>query len=114
MYASLLISLLSEFIAILGKEWLNCYLRHVCGSITERCGNRQRKLDGLEKWHLWLVIEGLPVMLQITVLLLSYGLSRYIVMWSVNTSIASLLVALTAVPIAFYLVIAAAGTSSYD
>ena len=50
MYASLLISLLVAFVAMLGKQWLNRYMRNSGGSMIERCGDRQRKFDGIEKW----------------------------------------------------------------
>jgi len=112
LYASLLISLFAAFIAMLGKQWLNRYLRHVGGSMTERCGDRQRKLDGLEKWSFRLLIEGLPIMLQITLLLLGCGLSRH--MWSVNTSVAGVVIAFTALTFVFYLVVVVAGARSYD
>ena len=49
MYANLLISLLAAFVAMLGKQWLNRYLRNSGGLVIERCGDRQRKCDGLEK-----------------------------------------------------------------
>ena len=52
MYASLVMSLLAAFVAMLGKQWLNRYLRNSGGSMIERCGDRQRKYDGLEKWPL--------------------------------------------------------------
>lgn len=96
---------------MLGKQWLTRYLRHVGGSIPERCGDRQRKLGGLEEWYFRLVIEGLSILLQITLLLLSWGLSRYT--WSLNTSVAGLVVALTALPVVFYLVIVVASSFSY-
>ena len=57
MYTSLLISLLAAFIAVLGKWRLDRYLRNSGGSMIERCGDRQRKCDGLEKWPLDLFIE---------------------------------------------------------
>ena len=112
MYASLLISLLAAFVAMLGKQWLNRYLRHVGGSAIERCGDRQRKCDGLEKWPFHLFVESLPVMLQVSLLLLACGLCRH--MWSINTSIASVLITLTALGILFYFGITIAGTSSYE
>ena len=111
MYASLLISLLASFIAMLGKQWLNRYLRNYGGSMIERCGDRQRKCDGLEKWPLHLFVESLPVMLQIALLLLACGLSRH--MWSINTSVASVIIALTGLGVLFYLGIVIAGMSSY-
>ena len=104
-------SLLAAFVAMLGKQWLTRYLRHTGGSIAERCGDRQRKSDGLEKWSFRLFIDGLPIMLQIALLLLACGLSRY--MWSVNTSVARVVISLTVLGLLFYVGIVAAGTSSY-
>jgi len=111
MYASLLISLLAAFVAMLGKQWLNRYLRNSGGSMIERCGDRQRKCDGLEKWPLHFFVESLPVMLQAALLLLACGLCRH--MWSVNASVAFTLVSLTGLGVVFYVVIVTAGTSSY-
>jgi hypothetical protein len=105
-------SLLAAFVAMLGKQWLNRYLRHAGGSMIERCGDRQRKIDGLEKWPFRLFIESLPVMLQIALLLLSCGLSRY--MWSVNISVARVVISFTVLGVIFYLGIVIAGTSSYE
>jgi len=105
-------SLLAAFVAMLGKQWLNRYLRHTGGSTIERCGDRQRKFDGLERWPFRLFIESLPIMLQIALLLLTCGLSRY--MWSVNTSVARVIISSTVLGFLFYLVIVVAGTSSYE
>jgi hypothetical protein len=80
--------------------------------MVERCGDRQRKFDGLEKWPFRLFIESLPIMLQIALLLLACGLSRS--MWSVNTSVARVIISFTVFGILFYIGIVAAGTSSYE
>ena len=111
MYASLLISLLAAFVAMLGKQWLNRYLRNSDGSVIERCGDRQRKCDGLEKWPLHFFVESLPVMPQVALFLLASGLCRY--MWSINTSVTYTLISLTGVGALFYIGIVIAGTSSY-
>ena len=111
MYASLLISLLAAFVAMLGKQWLNRYLRNSGGSMIERCGDRQRKCDGLEKWPLHFFVESLPVMLQVALLLLACGLCQH--MWSINTFVAYTLISLTGVGVVFYVAIVIAGTSSY-
>ena len=79
--------------------------------MIERCGDRQRKCDGLEKWPLRHFVEALPVMLQVALLLLACGLCRH--MWSINTSVAYTLVPLAGLGIVFYLGIVIAGTSSY-
>ena len=112
MYASLLISLLAAFIAMLGKQWLNRYLRHSGGSMIERCGDRQRKCDGLKKWPFHFFVEGLPVMLQVALLLLACALCKH--MASVNNLVAGVLIALTVLGVAFYIGVVIAGTSSYD
>ena len=97
---------------MLGKQWLNRYLRHTGGSMIERCGERQRKFIGLEKWPFRLFIEGLPIMLQLALFLLACGLSRY--MWSVNTSVARVVISFTLFGFLFYIGIVIAGTSSYE
>ena len=79
--------------------------------MIERCGDRQRKRDGLKKWPLHPLIESLPLMLQAALLLLACGLCRY--MWSINTSVACTLVGLTGLGVAFFIGIVIAGMSSY-
>ena len=79
--------------------------------MVERCGDRQRKFDGLEKWPFRLFIESLPVILQIALLLLACGLSRR--MWSVNISVARVVISFTVLGFLFYTIIVLAGTSSY-
>ena len=80
--------------------------------MVERCGDRQLKFNGLEKWPFRIFIESLPVMLQIALLLLACALSRY--MWSINSSVASVIISFTILGILFYFGIVAAGTSSYE
>ena len=96
---------------MLGKQWLNRYLRNSGGSMIERCGDRQRKCNGLEKWPLHFFIESLPVMLQVALLLLACGLCRR--MWSINTSVAYTLIGLTGFGATFFIAIVIAGMSSY-
>jgi len=100
-------SLLAAFVAILGKQWLNRYLRHTGGSTIERCGDRQRKLGGLKKWPLDTFVESLPVMLQIA-LLLACGLCRHAI------SIFDVLITFTGLGSLFYLGIVIFGPSSYE
>jgi len=106
-----MISLLAAFVAMLGKQWLNRYLRNSGGSVIERCGDRQRKCDGLEKWPFHSFVESLPLMLQAALLLLACGLCRH--MWSINVLVARTLVSLTGLGITFYIAIVIAGMSSY-
>jgi len=79
--------------------------------MIERCGDRQRKCNGLKKWPLHFFIESLPVMLQASLFLLACGLCRH--MWSINSPVAYTLVGLTGLGVSFYVMIVIAGTSSY-
>ncbi|KAF9642699.1 hypothetical protein BDM02DRAFT_1973684 [Thelephora ganbajun] len=111
LYASLFASLLSAFLAMLGKQWLNRYASiDMRGSAIERSQNRQRKLDGIVVWYFDHVMESLPVMLQVALLLLGCALSRYL--WEIDTTVASVVLGVTSFGVLFYLFIVFAGAAS--
>jgi len=112
LYASLVTSLFAAFVAMLGKQWVNRYTRNKGGSIAERCGDRQRKLNGLHRWRFHILMESLPVALQFALLLLGCGLSQY--MWVVNQTIAGIIMGGIGFGILFYIAIVIAGTISYE
>ena len=112
LYTSLAISLFAAFLAMLGKQWVNQYLRNRGGSTVDKSHDRQRKLDGLEKWYFHIAIESLPVMLQLALLLLGCALSRYL--WTISHTIAGVTVAVTLFGVALYILITLAATLSYN
>ena len=79
--------------------------------MIERCGDRQLKCDGLQKWPFHLIVESLPLMLQAALLLLACGLCRYMV--SINTSVAAVLIGLTLLGVLFYIGIIVTAARSY-
>jgi hypothetical protein len=88
LYASLSLSLLAAFGAVMGKQWLNSYkAARGRGSLQERGMQRQRKLDGLERWRLRTVLGSFLVLLQISLLL--FGLSLSANMWTQQRTISS-------------------------
>ena len=93
LYASLAASLFAAFFAMLGKQWVNRYLRNRGGSAADKSRDRQRKLDGSEDWHFHLAIESLPVMLQLALLLLGCALSMYL--WTISRTVAGVIIAVT-------------------
>ena len=110
LFASLAASLLSAFLAMLGKQWLNRYASTgMRGSAIERSQSRQRKLDGIITWYFDSVMESLPVMLQVALLLLGCALSRYL--WEVSITIASVVLGVTSFGLLFYLFILAVGSA---
>ena len=110
LFASLTASLFSAFLAMLSKQWLNRYVSTgVRGTAIENSQNRQKKLNGVSTWYFHYVVESLPLMLQVALLLLGCALTRYL--WEVNTTVASVILAITSFGIAFYLFIVVAGAA---
>ena len=113
LYASLAASLLSAFLAMLGKQWLNRYeLTDMRETAIERSQNRQRKLNGVVAWYFYHVMESLPSMLQAALVLLGCALSRYL--WEINTTVASVILGVTSFGVVFYLFVVVAGAASVN
>ena len=112
LYASLATSLFAAFLAMLGKQWVNRYLRNRGGSAADKSRDRQRKLDGLKKWHFHLTIESLPVMLQFALLLLGCALSRYL--WTISHTVAGIIVTGTLFGLTSYVSLSLAATLHYN
>ena len=112
LYTSLATSLFAAFLAMLGKQWINRYLRRHGGSAADKSRDRQRKIDGLEGWRFRLVIESLPVMLQIALLLLGCALSKYL--WTINRTVAGFILAFTVFGVASYTFFTLTASLSYE
>jgi hypothetical protein len=69
-------------------------------------------LNGLHRWPFGIVIESLPILLQLSLLLLGAALSRFL--WDVNRVVASVVTVFTAFGMLFYVCIVVAGTLSYE
>ena len=111
LYASLAASLFSAFLAMLGKQWLNRYAStDMRGTAIERSQDRQRKLNGIITWYFDHVMESLPLMLQFALLLLGCALSLYL--WEIDTTIACVVLGVTALGVIFYAFFIIAGTAS--
>ena len=111
LFASFAASLFSAFLAMLGKQWLNRYASiDTRGTSIERGKDRQKKLDGIVAWYFNHVMESLPLMLQAALLLLGCALSRYLL--DINVPVASVVLAVTAFGVIFYLFVVVAGAAS--
>ena len=69
---SLLLSLLILFVIITGKQLTNHYMCCFGGSMIEKCGDRQRKCDGLGGFQFDLFVYSLSGMLQTAIILLVF------------------------------------------
>ena len=107
--ASLGVSLFAAFVAVLGKSWTLYYMRgSTWGSIVDRGKERQVKFMGLKKWGFYLIVESLPVMLQLAFLLFAIGLIVYL--QSFDVSAAHVTLAVTCIGCALYACVVVVGT----
>ena len=113
LYATLFATLLAAFLAMLGKQWLSRYKQNETrGSAADRSRVRERKLTGLETWKFHIVMESLPLILQCSLVLLGFALSRYL--WEVNTSVSSVVIGFTSFVFLFYSSIVTASVFSFN
>lgn len=112
LYASFAMSLLAAFLAMLGKQWVDRYIRNRGGSAADKSRDRQRKLDGLERWHFHTAIEILPVMLQLALMLFGCAMSFYL--WTICRTVAGVVLGFTLLGVISYLAFTLAATLHYD
>lgn len=112
LYASLATSLFAAFVAMLGKQWVNRFVRNTGRTAAEKSWDRQSKLRGMGKWHFHIVMESLPIMLQFALLLLGSSLSGYL--WYINRIVATVVLSVTASGVIFYLLFTIAGSICYE
>ncbi|KAG8931820.1 hypothetical protein FRC02_002114 [Tulasnella sp. 418] len=111
LFASLCCSLFTALGAILGKQWLNHYGNG--GSVkvlSVKCRERQRKLIGLERWHLETILETLPTLLQFSLFL--FLVAVFDVLWDINHIVAAVVLGFFIMTLSFY--ITTAVISVYD
>ena len=95
-YASLAFSLLAAFGAVLGKQWLGYYKtnRYDRGSLADRCKQRHRKFQKLQKWKFENVLQSFTVLIQLSLFL--FGISLGVAMWTKQRAISILIISTTA------------------
>ncbi|KAG1798901.1 uncharacterized protein HD556DRAFT_159701 [Suillus plorans] len=101
-YASLSMSLLAAFGAVLGKQWLGYYKsnRYGRGSQEQQGKRRQEKFNGLVTWYFDAVVQSFPVLLQISLLL--FGIALGAKLWYEQASIAWVIIGTTVFGFLFY------------
>lgn len=82
------------------------------GTIEERGLERQRKLDGLQKWKFDTVLQMFPLLLQLALLLFWTGLSIYL--WTIDQSIAIIVLILTSLGFCAYMFLLGSAILSPD
>ncbi|KAG8979382.1 hypothetical protein FRC05_008367 [Tulasnella sp. 425] len=79
LYASLSCSLLAAMGAMMAKEWLQSFDRTgQTGPLEEQGQFRQRKYDGVQRWHLGSITQSLPNLLLLSVMLFFAGVCLFL------------------------------------
>ena len=106
LYVSLACSLFAALAAVLGKQWLS-YYRSVGerGDIATRAMERHRKFVGLETWHLRMVLETIPILLQLSLLVFCLSICAYV--WSQQHVVGVVVIAVNGIGTLCYLVVLA-------
>ncbi|KAG8984435.1 hypothetical protein FRB93_006568 [Tulasnella sp. JGI-2019a] len=111
--ASLVTSLLAAFGAVLAKQWLLHYSQTgQVGELEKQCRKRQKKFSGARRWHLRTVVEFLPAVLQISLLAFFIGLIDFF--WSINNTVAAVVISLFGVGIVAFVYFLIAGARDPD
>lgn len=75
----------ASFLATFGSQWLVWYLKRSGTSVAARCRERQRKRDGFDRWLFQAFVNGLPLLLQVSLVLLGVGLIVFITTYSLTS-----------------------------
>ncbi|KAJ7624403.1 hypothetical protein FB45DRAFT_923332 [Roridomyces roridus] len=104
LYVSLGSTLLAALLSVLGKQWLMYYAAAgSSGTMAARGLERQRKLDGRQRWKFDSILQLFPLLLQLAVLLFTAALSVYL--WKINLILAILVMTFTTFGCLVYLVL---------
>ncbi|KAK6977649.1 hypothetical protein R3P38DRAFT_3471867, partial [Favolaschia claudopus] len=94
LYVSLGSTLLAALLAVLGKQWLMYYsAAGERGTIETRGLERQRKLDGLNKWKFEVIMQLFPLLLQFGLFIFAAALSVYL--WKIHHVLANIVLGIT-------------------
>ena len=113
LYATLCATLLAAFLATLGKQWLSRYRQtETHRSVEERSRNRERKLNGIDRWHFRSVMQFAPLVIQGSLALLCAALTQYL--WGVDRTISSVIAGFASFGFILYVAFVAASVISFD
>ncbi|KAJ7155004.1 hypothetical protein C8R46DRAFT_835314, partial [Mycena filopes] len=101
-YISLSCTLLAALLAVLGKQWLLYYsAAGERGTIESRGLERQRRFDGLRRWHFDTIMQSFPILLQFSLLIFAMALSIYL--WTIHPALAVIVLCFTLVGFGSYI-----------
>ncbi|KAG8922325.1 hypothetical protein FRC02_011923, partial [Tulasnella sp. 418] len=102
-FASLSCSLLAAFGAVTAKQWLTEYsnVGHMLPP-HEQGRRRQQKYDGMTTWHFWLLMELMPILLQLSLFLFLIGIVHFL--WPLSGQVTAVVVGIVLLGLMAYFI----------
>ncbi|KAG6818347.1 hypothetical protein H0H93_005680, partial [Arthromyces matolae] len=100
-FTSLTLAVTTSLLTVLAKQWIQAYIEAVPGDAKTQAMVRQFRFDGLVKWNLKAIIEGLPLILHTSVAIFLVGLSLYVS--QISHLICIVISSITALTFIFYI-----------
>jgi hypothetical protein len=94
-FTSLMLSLSTALLTVLGKQWLRQYTTSITGTPRERAFVRQFRWEGFSKWHVRTILGLLPTLLHASLGLFLTGL--VILLYPLHSNIARIVLSLALV-----------------
>ncbi|KAG6819814.1 hypothetical protein H0H93_008281 [Arthromyces matolae] len=111
-FTSLTLSVTTALLTVLAKQWIQAYIEVVSGDARTQTILRQFRFQGLARWKLGSIIEGLPLILHGSVAMFLVGLSLYVS--QISTPICAMISLITALTFVSYLASSAIPVFSID
>ncbi|KDR74980.1 hypothetical protein GALMADRAFT_248800 [Galerina marginata CBS 339.88] len=99
-FAALSCSLSAALVSMLAKQWIQP-VPNISGSPRHRARQRQRRHAQLQNWHVFVVINALPILLHVALLLFFAGI--IVLLWSGDVAIVTATFTIVALAYTFYL-----------
>ncbi|KAH7329767.1 hypothetical protein B0J17DRAFT_534024, partial [Rhizoctonia solani] len=99
-YLSLILSVLTSFMAMLAKDWCHSFMAGRTGHPYLQTHRRQQKWMMIEKWKMQELLIVLPSLIHLSLLLFTVGLCVYV--WELNRTVAIPVVCVVALAASFY------------
>ena len=100
-FSSLVFGLASATIALFVKQWL--HQAAIQGTSRQAARARQFRLNGLRRWHVGVIVNILPILLQLAAVIFLVGL--LVLLWTLNDRVAVVITTLVSLLFAFFLVL---------
>ncbi|KIY45844.1 hypothetical protein FISHEDRAFT_28337, partial [Fistulina hepatica ATCC 64428] len=100
-FLSLVLSLGAALTGLLCKQWIHQFLHFSGRTGEDALAICQLRFEGVDAWHVAAIVSSIPLLLQVALILFLVGLID--LLWSIESVLASVVMAVTSVVLGFYI-----------